>query len=56
MWSPQKSDEIFLILTFLKIKTNVAYTRLEVITKQRSAIQLEFITDVKLICYFVLYY
>ena len=46
----------FLILTFLWIKTNVAYTRLEVIAKQRSALQVEFITGVKLICYFVLYY
>ena len=45
----------FLILTFLWIKTNVAYTRLEVIAKQRSALQVEFITGVKLICYFVLY-
>ena len=44
------------ILTFLLIKTNVAYTRLEVIAKQRSALQVEFITGVKLICYFVLYY
>ena len=46
----------FLILTFLWIKTNIAYTRLEVIAKQRSALQVEFITGVKLICYFVLYY
>ena len=46
----------FLILTFLWIKTNVAYTRLEVIAKQRSALQVEFITGVQLICYFVLYY
>ena len=46
----------FFILTFLWIKTNVAYTRLEVIAKQRSALQVEFITGVKLICYFVLYY
>ena len=46
----------FLILAFLWIKTNVAYTRLEVIAKQRSALQVEFITGVKLICYFVLYY
>ena len=46
----------FLILTFLWIKTNVAYTRLEVIAKQSSALQVEFITGVKLICYFVLYY
>ena len=46
----------FLILTFLWIKTNVAYTRLEVIAKQRSALQVEFITGVKLICYFVLFY
>ena len=30
-------------------KTNVAYTRLEVIAKQRSALQVEFITGVKLI-------
>ena len=48
--------ENFSILTFLWIKTNVAYTRLEVIAKQRSALQVEFITGVKLICYFVLYY
>ena len=46
----------FLILTCLWIKTNVAYTKLEVIAKQRSALQVEFITGVKLICYFVLYY
>ena len=38
------------------IKTNVAYTRLEVIAKQGSALQVEFITSVKLICCFVLYY
>ena len=56
MCSPRKSDEKFSILTFLWIKTNVAYTRLEVIAKQRSALQVEFITGVKLICYFVLYY
>ena len=55
MCSTRKSDEKFLILIFLWIKTNVAYTRLEVITKQRSALQVEFITGVKLICYFVLY-
>ena len=54
--SPRKSDENFSILTFLLIKTNVAYTILEVIAKQRSALQVEFITGVKLICYFVLYY
>ena len=53
---PQKSDKKFLILIFLWIKTNVAYTRLEVIAKQRSALQVQFITSVKLICYFVLYY
>ena len=40
----------------LWIKTNVAYTRLEMIAKQRSALQVWFITGVKLICYFVLYY
>ena len=40
----------------LWIETNVAYTRLEVIAKQRNAQQVEFITGVKLICYFVLYY
>ena len=34
----------------------VAYTRLEVIAKQRSVLQVEFITSVKLICYFVLCY
>ena len=56
MCSPRKSDENFSILTFLWIKTNVAYTRLEVIAKQRSALQVEFITGVKLICYFVLCY
>ena len=56
MCSPRKSDENFSILTFLWIKTNVAYTRLEVIGKQRSVLQVEFITGVKLICYFVLYY
>ena len=56
MCSPQKSDKNFLILIFLWIKTNVAYTRLEVIAKQRSALQVEFITGIKLICYFVLYY
>ena len=56
MCSPQKSDENFLILIFLWIKTNVAYSRLEVIAKQRSALQVDFITSVKLICYFVLYY
>ena len=49
-------DEIFSILTFSSIKINVAYTRLEVIAKHRSALQVEFITGVKLICYFVLYY
>ena len=46
------SDENFLILTFLWIKTNVAYIKLEVIAKQRSALQVEFITGIKLICYF----
>ena len=51
-----KIRQTFLILTFLWIKTNVASTRLEVIAKQRSALQVEFITGVKLICYFVLYY
>ena len=56
MCSPRKSDENFSILTCLWIKTNVAYTRLEVITKQHSALQVYFITSVKLICYFVLYY
>ena len=56
MCPPWKSDENFLILTFLWIKTNVAYTGLEVIAKQRSVLQVEFITGVKLICYFVLYY
>ena len=56
MCSPRKSEEKFLILTFLWIKTNIAYARLEVITKQCSALQVEFITGVKLICYFVLYY
>ena len=56
MCSPRKSDENFSILTFLWIKTNVAYTRLEMIAKQRSALQVWFITGVKLICYFVLYY
>ena len=56
MCSPRKSDENFSILKFLWIKTNVAYTRLEVIAKQRSALQVEFITGVKLICYFVLCY
>ena len=58
MCSPQKSDENLLIFTFLHvwIKTNITYTRLEVIAKQRSALQVEFITGVKLICYFVLYY
>ena len=55
MCSPRKSDENFLIWTFLWIKTNVAYTRLEVIAKQPSALQVEFITGVKLICYFVHY-
>ena len=39
----------FLILTFLWIKTNVAYTILEMIAKQRSALQVEFITLIKLI-------
>ena len=53
---PENQTKIFLILTFLWIKTNVAYTRLEVIAKQRSALQVEIITGVKLICYFVLYY
>ena len=53
---PENSDENFSILTVVWIKTNVAYTRLEVIAKQRSALQVEFITGVKLICYFVLYY
>ena len=56
MCSPRKSDENISILTFLWIKTNVAYTRLEVITKQRSALQVEFTTGVKLICYFALYH
>ena len=56
MCSPRKSDENFSISIFVWIKTNVAYTRLEVIAKQRSALQVEFITGVKLICYFVLCY
>ena len=47
--------ENFSILTFLWIKTNIAYTRLEVIAKQCSVLQVEFITGVKLICYYVLY-
>ena len=34
------------ILTVLWIKTNVAYTRLEVIAKQRGVLQVEFITGV----------
>ena len=47
----------FFDFNILWIKTNVAYTRLEVVAKQRSALQVEFITGpVKLICYFVLYY
>ena len=53
---PENLTKNVLILTFLWIKTNVAYTRLKVIAKQRGALQVEFITDVKLICYFVLYY
>ena len=53
---PENQTIFFLILTFLWIKTNVTYTRLEVIAKQRSALQVKFITGVKLICYFVLYY
>ena len=56
MCSPRKSNENFSILTFLGIKTNISYTRLEVIAKQCSALQAEFITGVKLICYFVLNY
>ena len=35
----QKSDEKFSILTSLWIKTNIAYTRLYVIAKQRSGVQ-----------------
>ena len=57
--STLKIRQNFLILSFLWIKTNVAYTRLDVIAKQRSELQVEFITGVKLICYFihsVLYY
>ena len=46
----------FFDFNILWIKTNVSYTRLEVIAKQRSALQVEFISGVKLICYFVLYY
>ena len=53
---PENQTKIFRFLTFLWIKTNVAYTRLEVIAKQRSVLLVEFITGVKLICYFVLYY
>ena len=53
---PKNQTKFFSILTFLWIKTNIAYTRLEVIAKQHSALQVEFITGVKLICYFVLYY
>ena len=53
---PEIQTKMFLNLTFLWIKTNVAYTRLEVIAKQCSALQVEFITCVKLICYFILYY
>ena len=53
---PQNKTKYFLILTFLWIKTNVACTTLEVIAKQYSALQVEFITGVKLICNFVLYY
>ena len=37
-------------------QNKLAYTSLEVIAKQRSALQVEFITGVKLICYFVLSY
>ena len=51
-----KIRQKFFDFNILWIKTNVAYTRLEVIAKQRSALQVEFITGVKLICYFVLYY
>ena len=46
----------FFDFNILWIKTNVAYTRLKMIAKQRSALQVKFITCVKLICYFVLYY
>ena len=53
---PENQTKIFKILTFLWIKTNVAYTTLQVIAKQRSVLQVEFITGFKLICYFVLYY
>ena len=35
---PENQTKIFLILTFLWITTNVAYTRLEVITKQHSVL------------------
>ena len=55
VFTPKIRRKIF-DYTFLWIKTNVAYTRLEVIATQRSALQVEIITGVKLICYFVLYY
>ena len=48
-----KTRQKFLVLTFLWIKTNIAY---EVIAKQHIALQVEFIAGVKLICYVVLYY
>ena len=53
---PENQMKNFSILTFLWIKTNVAYTSLEVIATQHSVLQVEFITGVKLICYFVIYY
>ena len=37
---------------FFMNQNKVAYTRLKVIAKQRSALQVEFIAGVKLICYF----
>ena len=53
---PENQMKNFSILTFLWIKTNVAYTSLEVIATQHSVLQVEFITGVQLICYFILYY
>ena len=55
VFTPKIRQKFFDFNTFM-IKTNVAYTRLEVIAKQHSALQVESITCVKLICYFVLYY
>ena len=52
----ENQTNIFWFEHFYESKQTSLTQDLEVIGKQRSALQVEFITSVKLICYFVLYY